>query len=113
MHGSPTASPALPPRRAQPARVALTPARERRGWLRHLVAWAIGVGLLLGARVLVDDADRAAALVQISDEDQPHLRWRFTDITPAAFRWTADASYDHGKTRLGVEEMHARAAAEV
>ena len=43
----------------------------------------------------------------ISAEDQPHLRWRFMDITPAAFRWTADASHDHGKTWLRVEEMHA------
>lgn len=39
-------------------------ARQRRAWRRHLVAWAIGVGLLLGGVALVGDADRTAALLQ-------------------------------------------------
>ena len=39
-------------------------AHERRGWLRHLAAWAIGVSLMLGGRALVGDADRTEALVQ-------------------------------------------------
>jgi hypothetical protein len=39
-------------------------AHQRRGWLRHLVAWEIGVSLLLGGRALVGDADRTEALLQ-------------------------------------------------
>jgi hypothetical protein len=39
-------------------------ARERSTWLRHLLAWAIGVSLLFGARAVVGDADRTDALVQ-------------------------------------------------
>jgi hypothetical protein len=35
---------------------------ERRTWLRHALAWAIGCTLLLGATVLVGDADRTKAL---------------------------------------------------
>ncbi len=36
--------------------------RERRQWGRHLLAWAVGCGLLLGGIVLVGDSDRTAAL---------------------------------------------------
>jgi hypothetical protein len=39
-------------------------AHLRRGWLRHLLAWAIGGGLLLAGVALVGDADRTAALLQ-------------------------------------------------
>ena len=39
-------------------------AHQRRGWLRHLLAWAIGVSLLVGAQALVGDPDRSAALGQ-------------------------------------------------
>ena len=51
-----------PPRapRYGPARAA----RERRGWLQHLLAWAVGVSLLLGAVAAVGDAERTQALVQ-------------------------------------------------
>lgn len=28
----------------------------------------------------------------ISDDRQPRLRWRFTDITPTSFRWTGEVS---------------------
>lgn len=34
---------------------------ERRTWLRHALAWAIGCGLLLAATVLVGDPDRTKA----------------------------------------------------
>ncbi len=37
-------------------------AYERRAWLRHLTAWAVGCGLLGLAIVVVGDADRTAAL---------------------------------------------------
>ena len=39
-------------------------ARERRGWLRHLLAWAIGSGLMLVGVAVVGDADRTQALLQ-------------------------------------------------
>ena len=47
------------------------------------------------------------AIELISDEDDPQLRWRFTDISTRAFRWTAEASDDHGTTWQQVEEMQA------
>jgi hypothetical protein len=41
-------------------------ARERREWLRHLLAWTVGTGLL-GLGVLVaGDLDRASALVRVT-----------------------------------------------
>jgi len=39
-------------------------AHARRGWRRHLLAWAIGVSLLLGAVAVVADAGRTEALLQ-------------------------------------------------
>jgi hypothetical protein len=39
-------------------------AHERRGWLRHLLAWAIGSGLMLIGVAVVGDADRTDALLQ-------------------------------------------------
>lgn len=30
----------------------------------------------------------------ISDDEEPRLRWRFTDITPTSFRWTGELSAD-------------------
>lgn len=39
-------------------------AHARRGWRRHLLAWAIGVGLLLAAEAVVADAGRTEALLQ-------------------------------------------------
>ena len=37
-------------------------------------------------------------VVLLSDEDDPQLRWRFTDIHPDAFRWRAEISHDGGAT---------------
>ena len=39
--------------------------RERAGWHRHLLAYAIGAGLLLAAIALVGDAERTEALHQM------------------------------------------------
>jgi hypothetical protein len=39
-------------------------AHERRGWVRHLVAWAVGAALLLAGVAVVGDADRTEALAQ-------------------------------------------------
>ncbi len=39
-------------------------AHERRGWLRHLLAWAIGSSLMLAGVAVVGDGDRTAALLQ-------------------------------------------------
>ena len=44
-------------------------------------------------------------IVLISDEDEPQLRWRFTDIEPDAFRWCAESSRDGGATWDSDEEM--------
>lgn len=37
-------------------------ARERAGWVRHLVAWAIGAGLMMTAVLVIDDPARTEAL---------------------------------------------------
>jgi hypothetical protein len=42
-----------------------------------------------------------------SNEENPQLRWRFSDITPHSFRWTAERSDDRGLTWRFEEEMHA------
>ncbi len=53
-----------PPRR--PPRTGVAHARQaRRGWLRHLTAWAIGSALLGAAALLVADGDRTAALIDV------------------------------------------------
>ena len=39
--------------------------REREGWYRHVLAYAIGAGLLLAAIGLVADAERTEALLQM------------------------------------------------
>jgi hypothetical protein len=44
-------------------------------------------------------------ILLISDEDEPQLRWRFTDITPDSFRWRAEISRDRGVTWHFDEEM--------
>ena len=38
-------------------------AYERAGWLRHLVAWAVGVGLMGLAVLAIGDSERTSALV--------------------------------------------------
>jgi hypothetical protein len=44
-------------------------------------------------------------ILLLSDEDEPQLRWRFTDITPDAFTWRGEISHDGGKTWSPDEEM--------
>jgi len=44
-------------------------------------------------------------IVLLSDEDEPQLRWRFTDITPDAFTWRGEISHDRGATFSPDEEM--------
>ncbi len=46
-------------------------------------------------------------IVLMSGEDDPQLRWRFTDIEPASFRWRGELSRDGGATWELEEEMHA------
>ena len=41
----------------------------------------------------------------ISDEDDPQLRWCFTDIEANSFRWRAESSRDAGATWEPDEEM--------
>jgi hypothetical protein len=55
------APPARPPRTGP-----LHAARERREWLRHLVAWATGVTLLGLGVLLVRDLDRTTALLNVA-----------------------------------------------
>lgn len=47
----------------------------------------------------------ADEIVLLSDEDEPQLRWRFTDITPDAFTWRGEISHDAGGTWSPDEEM--------
>jgi hypothetical protein len=44
-------------------------------------------------------------ILLLSDEDEPQLRWRFTDITPDAFTWRGEISHDGGETWSPDEEM--------
>ena len=44
-------------------------------------------------------------ILLVSDEDDPQLRWRFTDITPESFRWRAESSRDQGASWRFDEEM--------
>ena len=46
-----------------------------------------------------------AEIVLISDEDDPQLRWRFTDIRPDSFTWRGEISRDGGATWAQDEEM--------
>ena len=52
-------------------------------------------------------------IMLVSDEEDPHLRWRFTDIGPASFRWRGEVSRDGGATWELEEEMHAARRAPV
>ncbi len=53
-----------PPPERKPRHGAAHAAYERQALLRHVVAWAVGTGLLALAVVTVGDADRTAALTQ-------------------------------------------------
>jgi len=44
-------------------------------------------------------------IVMLCSEDEPQLRWRFTDITTDAFTWRREISHDGGVTFLPDEEM--------
>jgi hypothetical protein len=44
-------------------------------------------------------------IVLLSDEDEPWLRWRFTEITPDSARWIGETSHDAGRTWTPDEEM--------
>src|SRR5215218_1587967 len=45
-------------------------------------------------------------IVLLSDEDTPQFRWRFSEISADAFRWTAESS-DDGDTWTPDDEMRA------
>jgi len=49
-------------------------------------------------------------ILLLSDEDDPQLRWRFTDIEPDSFRWLGESSPDGGTTWDLQEEMLAARA---
>ncbi len=44
-------------------------------------------------------------IVLLSDEDDPQLRWRFTDIAADSFVWRGEISRDGGATWMLDEEM--------
>ena len=44
-------------------------------------------------------------IVLLSDEDDPWLRWRFTDITAHSFTWRAETSRDSGASWHFDEQM--------
>jgi hypothetical protein len=44
-------------------------------------------------------------IVLLSDEDEPRLRWRFTDIEPDSFTWRGEISHDAGATWTLEEQM--------
>jgi hypothetical protein len=46
-------------------------------------------------------------IVLLSDEDDPQLRWRFTNITAGSFTWRAEISHDQGATWHFEEQMQA------
>ncbi len=46
-----------------------------------------------------------AEIILLSDEEQPHLCWRFTDITPRSFHWRAEISHDAGATWAYHQDM--------
>ena len=46
-------------------------------------------------------------ILLVSDEGDPQLRWRFTDIGPDSFTWQGEASHDGGRTWVLEEQMRA------
>ena len=49
-------------------------------------------------------------IVLLSSEEDPQLRWSFTEITPDSFTWRGETSVDGGETWTLDEEMLARRA---
>jgi hypothetical protein len=45
-------------------------------------------------------------ILLLSDEDEPQLRWRFTDVTRDSFTWIGELSRDGGATWQHDETMH-------
>jgi hypothetical protein len=45
-------------------------------------------------------------IILLSDEEDPWLRWRFTDIRPRSALWIGEISYDRGATWIQEEQMH-------
>ena len=44
-------------------------------------------------------------IILLSEEDDPQLRWRFTEITDESFRWRSEISSDGGGTWTFNEDM--------
>lgn len=44
-------------------------------------------------------------IILLSDEDDPQLRWRFTEITDQSVRWRSEISHDGGPTWTFNEDM--------
>ena len=44
-------------------------------------------------------------ILLVSDEDEPQLRWRFTEIEVRSFVWRGEISHDRGATWTLDEEM--------
>ena len=65
-HGSHIGSRAHLRRRSRRAPVRAHAARERREWLRHLLAWATGTSLLGLGILVVGDLDRTQALASMA-----------------------------------------------
>ncbi|QHZ45711.1 hypothetical protein [Bacillus sp. NSP9.1] len=40
--------------------------REREGWLRHLLAWAVGAAILAGMHLYIGDAERTEPLIRLA-----------------------------------------------
>jgi hypothetical protein len=51
-----------------------------------------------------------ADIVLLSEEEEPRLRWSFTDITPDSFTWRGEISRDQGASWQFEEQMRATRA---
>ena len=51
---------------------------------------------------------QGADIVQLGQADGVHIRWRFTDIAPDAFRWRGERSVDGGATWFLQADVRAR-----
>jgi hypothetical protein len=72
----------------------------------HRATGELHFGWVLAGRRREEDG-----IVLLSQEDQPQLRWRFTDIRPDSFAWIGQSSSDGGATWNVDEEMRARRTA--